>query len=166
MSGRRDPFEEMERIFDRLSRRFDEMGREFEEAVEESPLPTSPTDAPELPSAPTPAALARGTARLDIVDDGDAYVVTVDLPGFERDDVELRLRDGQLQIEGSRETVSEAGDETYVRRERSRRSVARTVALPGPVVADEASATHENGVLTVRLPKVDEDEAGRRIDVE
>jgi len=157
----------MERFFDRLGRRFDEMSREFEDAVEESPLPTSPSEAAELPSAPTPPVLSgSAAARVDVADEGDAYVVAVDLPGYESEEIDLQLRDGRLRLEATRESTAEESDATYVRRERTRQSVSRTIPLPGPVVEDEVSAAYRNGVLSVTLPKVDEEGGGRRIDVE
>lgn len=158
MSGRSNPFDEMERFFERLSDRFDEMGQQFE-----GPLP-SRGDAPmSLPG------LAGGATAVDVVDEGDAFVVVADLPGFERDDVDLQLRDDRLRLEASREhdeeTATETADGRYVRRERARQSVARTVRLPEPVAADGVSATLTNGVLRVTLPKAERDE-GHRIEVE
>jgi HSP20 family protein len=157
MSGRSNPFDEMERFFERLSERFDEMGRQFDESA----LP-SRGDAPmSLPGLPG------GETAVDVVDDGDAFVVVVDLPGFERDDVDLQLREDRLRFEASRERDEEtvSSDGRYVRRERRRQSVGRTVRLPEPVVADGVSATLTNGVLRVTLPKAERD-AGHRIEVE
>lgn len=105
-----------------------------------------------------PSELATGTILVDVEDTGEAFVVTADLPGFDREDIELNLRDDTLELSASHETAEETETATYVRRERRRSDVSRSVYLPDPVVAEETSAVHENGVLTVTLPKATPDE--------
>lgn len=146
--SRSDPFEKIERLFDRGP--FD-----VERTWRRDPR----------------------TADVDVAErDGDVVVV-VDLPGYDREHVDARVADGRLTItaertEGTRGEASEGGSpevETgrYLRRERRREPVSRTVDLPAPVVEAEASATYRRGVLTVTLPKTAEGDAdGRRIDVE
>jgi HSP20 family protein len=77
----------------------------------------------------------------------------VDLPGYDREGIDVRLSDRTLTVEAERSTDVEGSDERYVRRERTRESVSRTVHLPEAVEAGGTSATYEAGVLTVRLPK-------------
>ena len=112
-----------------------------------------------------------GTISVDVVDRDDHYEVTADLPGYERDDVELTLADGTLRIAAERadESTTEGSDDEeaqYVRRERRRTAVSRSIDLPQPIDEDDASASHKNGVLTVELPKVDPGTSGRTIDIE
>ena len=104
--------------------------------------------------------LTSGTVLVDVENRGDEFVVTADLPGFDREDIALNLRDDTLELSASRETTEETESGTFVRRERRRSDVNRSVYLPEPVVAEETSAVHENGVLTVTLPKVTPDESG------
>lgn len=90
---------------------------------------------------------------VDIVDDGDDVVVVSDLPGFDREDISVEADSHRLRLSAEVEEEEEEGDEEYYRKERSRRSLSRTVTLPVEVDASEADASYENGVLSVRLPK-------------
>jgi HSP20 family protein len=167
MSRGPDPFEDLERLVERTRREFERVEDRIEARIEAGLGDGGPP-------IPTPSRVGAGQiGRVDLADDGTAYVVTVDLPGFERDDVDVDLREQRLTIRADREDrVDEAeptdGDDArYVRRERRRRSVDRTVHLPGPVVPAEATASLHNGVLTVRLPTRDRgDPSGHEIDVE
>lgn len=118
----------------------------------------------DVQSGGLPAGMASGvgTVLVDVEDQGDEFVVTADLPGFDREDIELSLREDTLELSASRETTEETESESgsFVRRERRRSDVSRSIRLPEPVVAEETSAVHENGVLTVTLPKVTTEESG------
>ncbi|MFC6863116.1 Hsp20/alpha crystallin family protein [Halomicroarcula sp. GCM10025817] len=90
----------------------------------------------------------------DVVDEGEAFVVHADLPGFSKDDIEVQLADErQLTVSATASEDHESREGTYVQRERSRQSASRTVVLPEPVDESATSATYEDGVLTVRLTK-------------
>ncbi|MFW6318340.1 MAG: Hsp20/alpha crystallin family protein [Halorubrum sp.] len=115
----------------------------------------------------------RRMADVDIAEYDDEFVVVADLPGYEREHIDVRAADGRLTITAERDQTmrddeaaeGEAG--RYLRRERRHESVTRAVDLPSSVVETEANATYQNGVLTVTLPKVTDDaDEGHRIDVE
>jgi HSP20 family protein len=137
MSGRSNPFEDLEEMIERMSRQFEEsMG-----GAEIEGLP------------------GRGdNTSIDVADRGDEFVVTADLPGYRKADIDVTLRGDQLQIRGEREEASEEGDDEgeegrYIRKERRHESVSRSVSLPGEVDEESVSAQYRNGVLTVTLPK-------------
>ena len=141
MTGRRDPFKELDEFLERMNEQFGELGGSLESH--------------------------RGKVNVDVADHGDSIVVTADLPGYDRDDIEVRLDDETLVIDAERETIEEDEDVTYVRRERRQRSISRRVPLSAGVVAEETSASYTNGVLTVTLPKRDPELAGgKRIEIE
>lgn len=88
----------------------------------------------------------------DVIDEGDAFVVRADLPGYEADDVDVALSDARtVRITATRE--GHQTDGRYVRRERRQHTADRTVSLPEPVEGEGTSADYDAGVLTVRLPK-------------
>ena len=111
-----------------------------------------------------PLGRAMSSIPVDVRDRGDALVVTADLPGFEKDDIDVTLADRTLRIEAEQEAeTSEDGE--FIRRERRHKSASRAVRLPEAVAEDGIEATYSNGVLTVTLPKRDA-EGGTRIDIE
>ncbi len=102
---------------------------------------------------------------VDIVEHDDEFVVTVDLPGFEREDVVLNVTDHALRIEANRDMETETAEENYLRQERREKSMHRSIRLPDEVEKDEVTARMKNGVLTVTLPKIDVEEA-RTVDID
>jgi HSP20 family protein len=90
----------------------------------------------------------------DVVDEGETFVVHADLPGFQKSDIDVQLvEDRKLTVTATASEEREAHGGTYVQRERHQQSASRTVVLPEPVDEGATSATYEDGVLTVRLPK-------------
>lgn len=97
-----------------------------------------------------PAALA-----VDVADTGEEFVVVIDLPGYDREDVHVTLVDETtLAVTAERETDAVEAADRYVTRERQRHSVSRQVGLPAPVEESETTAALDDGVLTVTLPKL------------
>jgi HSP20 family protein len=84
----------------------------------------------------------------NLVEEDDAYVFVMDLPGFETDEIDLTYLDGLLQIEAT--TEIEESDETAVHRQA--RSVRESVSIPGEIAIEDIDATYHNGVLEVHLP--------------
>jgi HSP20 family protein len=92
---------------------------------------------------------------LDVTRTADALVVEAALPGIRPDDVEITVEDGTLSIRGEfREEQRDRDGETLVSEIR-RGTLARAVALPTGLEPDKATATFENGVLTLRIPKAE-----------
>jgi HSP20 family protein len=102
---------------------------------------------------------------IDLVDRDGEFVVTVDLPGFERDDVDIRVTDHTLRIEAEHEAVRDEEGERFIRHERRHKSTDRSVRLPGEVDKQGVAARMRNGVLTITLPKTEAEEA-RKIEID
>lgn len=105
-----------------------------------------------------------GRMPADVAETDGEFEVTMDLPGFEHDDIEVRITDRTMHVEAEREEQIEE-DEEYIKRERSHRSAVRTIELPAAVREGDAEASYENGVLTVTLPKASEAEEAETIPV-
>ena len=92
--------------------------------------------------------------RLDIHEQGDAYVVTTDLPGLNKDDINLSVDDGVLTIKA--ETKKESNDKKegkVIRRERHYGSYLRRLSLGNDVKQADVDAEFKDGVLTITIPK-------------
>lgn len=91
---------------------------------------------------------------VDILENGHAFKVRADVPGLCADDLEVAVSDSALTIRGcSKLSCREGGDDTYLRRECHGGSFHRTVALPEEADMSKASASFENNVLMVTIPK-------------
>ncbi|MGZ0747855.1 Hsp20/alpha crystallin family protein [Haloparvum sp. AD34] len=146
---RRDPFREIEELFDRMNRELQDIsgGLGVKPGVDAG-------------------------IKVDVAEDDEAVTVTADVPGFDREDIDVAVEDDVLTIaaeheEETEEEGEEGEEETYHRRERRRRSASRRIRLPAAVEEADATAEYANGVLTITLPKVGpEDAEGHSIDVE
>lgn len=98
---------------------------------------------------------------VDLHETADAYIVTAELPGLNRDDLDIQINNEQLTISGVRRE-RELACEQYHRIERGHGSFSRSFHLPIPVDAERITADLRDGVLTVTCPKSG-DAAARRI---
>jgi HSP20 family protein len=103
-----------------------------------------------------PAGDAASAPMLDLYDEKDEIVAKVELPGMEKNDIEVHLSDGLLTIKGEKKKEEETKRENYYRLERSMGHFSRTVELPVEVQGEKAKASFKNGVLEIRLPKSEE----------
>jgi HSP20 family protein len=96
---------------------------------------------------------------VDLFEEKDDIVVKAELPGIEKDNIEVNVADHHLTIKGEKKKEEEVKEENYYRCERSYGSFLRTIELPKDVKADKVKAAFKNGVLEVRLPKTEEAKA-------
>jgi HSP20 family protein len=100
--------------------------------------------------------LAAGSFPIDIRSDAEALVVEAALPGFSPDEVEITVEGGTLTINAESATETETSEGDYLVREMRRGKVGRVVTLPSGLEADRATASVENGVLRLRIPRAEE----------
>lgn len=92
--------------------------------------------------------------RVDIKEEDKAYKVEAELPGVDKDEISVELRDGRLTIGVERKEITNEERENYIRRERRLSSSSRTFYVDG-VKEEDVKAKFENGILTIILPKAD-----------
>ena len=92
--------------------------------------------------------------RTDIKEHDDNYVISVDLPGYDKENIKVDITDGYLTV--SAKTDSENNEDEkgkYVRRERYAGSMSRSFYVGEHVTAEQVHPKYENGILTFEIPK-------------
>lgn len=84
-----------------------------------------------------------------------AYEINMELPGVKADDIDIAVDDGQLTIRGEKRAQHEEKGRTYYFSEREYGAFQRSFRLPADADAEQVEAEFLNGVLTVRIPKVE-----------
>jgi len=102
------------------------------------------------------AATTAWAPALDISERKDAYLVTVELPGVEADDLQITLEDGLLTIQGERHFAHDSSEQQFHRIERRYGAFRRSITLPAQVMAEQIEAMVDNGVLQILVPKMEE----------
>jgi len=142
-----NPFDELERLMERMQENFDQAARWWE-------------------TEPMPELSGTRSVQVDLEDRENELVLTADLPGFETEDVDVSVTDRTLRLEAEHAEEAEETAGEYVRRERRRMSVSRSVTLPDAVDPEEIAASYKNGVLTVTMPKQEPRAEATRIEIE
>lgn len=96
-----------------------------------------------------------GGPRVDVVDHDGEVIVRAEVPGISKEDLDVSLSDDSVTIRGSfrQEDSDEQG--TYFRREASHGEFSRTLTLPSTVDADTADASLKDGILELKLQKME-----------
>jgi HSP20 family protein len=90
---------------------------------------------------------------VDIREEEQRFVLCADIPGVDRENVDVTLENGVLTIKGERHAESEESGEGFHRRERVHGTFLRQFSLPDTVNADSINATVKDGVLEIEIPK-------------
>jgi HSP20 family protein len=90
---------------------------------------------------------------VDIVETDDRYELTAELPGLDPEQIDVKLADGRLTIQGEKKEEKEEKKEGYYLSERRFGSFQRSFAVPEGIDPDKVSADFANGVLKITLPK-------------
>ncbi len=94
--------------------------------------------------------------KVDIEESDTGYTIRADLPGLDKKDVAITVENGTLRIEGEKKEENKKEEGRYYHLERSYGKFSRTFALPENMDAQKISATMNNGVLVLTLPKGEE----------
>lgn len=130
-----DWFQEMDRWFDELRTEF---GTKFGG-------PLAPFGREDGRSVRTPL--------VDLADTGREYILTAELPGVKKEDLDLQVTPEGIDLAAQTSREREENGKDYAYRERSYESFRRRLAFPEEVLADKVEAKLKDGVLEVRLPK-------------
>jgi HSP20 family protein len=135
-----------------LSSLQNEMNRLFNTAFD---TPTTPGNG---------ATVRRWVPAMDLVETAEDFVLRADLPGLKQDDVKIELEDSTLTVSGERKSEKTDKHEGYYRVERAFGSFSRSLTLPKGTDADAVTASFDNGVLEIHIPKP-EQRKPRRIEI-
>ena len=105
---------------------------------------------------------------IDLNETEQAYLVRCDLPGLDKDKINITVQNNSMTLQGIRENQNETKDEKsgHYAQERSYGSFARSISLPGPVDESRINAEYKNGVLTVTLPKAGETKTTKKVAIQ
>ena len=135
-----NPWREMPTMHNRLNRFFDDpffrIGR-----MDEDPNP------------------GMWNPAVDLYEKDDHFVIKAELPGVDKEDIRVDLKDRVLTLSGERSYDNEVKEENYYRKERSYGKFQRAFALPADVDSDKITAEFKDGVLQVEVPKPEEKKA-------
>lgn len=133
-----DPFKNMVTLQDRINRLF------------EDAFPRATADEEDI-------AACAWRPMVDIFEEDEGIVMQVDLPGVRKEDVSVEVKNNLLVIQGQRQSDSGVSDDRYFRRERSCGTFQRSFSLRTPIAPESIKAAFKNGVLTIRIPKPEEE---------
>ncbi len=90
---------------------------------------------------------------VDVEDMGKEFRVIADLPGFSKEEVNIEVSEDSILIHAKKTSTEEEKNKNYIRRERASQTFYRRIELPEKVMADDAKASLNNGILEIMLPK-------------
>ena len=130
----RSGFEELDKVFDNFK-------KDFEHVL-----------APSFVAKPLHDMLGSSTS-CDLVDEGDRFVVTADMPRVKKEEINLDVGDDYIDISAEHKESEEEKKKKYIRKEHREISIHRRMTLPDRVKPADVKAKLINGVLTVDIPK-------------
>lgn len=114
---------------------------------------------------PSPRSLTRGTFKIDVQENDNEYVVEAELPGVNKDEVNIEMNDGRLSISIQREEIKDEENKNYVHKERRYSSMSRSIYLD-EAKSEGIKASLENGVLNIIVPKETKPNNSIKIDID
>ena len=97
-------------------------------------------------------AMEAGTFKVDIEDREDAYVIVAEVPGVEKDEIDITLEEGKLRVAVEKVEKEEEKEKNYIHRERRVRSMSRTMYFKD-IDEENLEASLEQGILEIKVPK-------------
>lgn len=107
----------------------------------------------------------RSSVPVDIKEEDGKVVLTADLPGVQKDNINLKADEDSVEISAESSTEVKEENEKYLRKERSSRSFRRVISWPTSIDSETIKAEYEDGVLRVEAEKKDSS-GGNSIEIE
>jgi len=127
--------------------------------VELAKLRTEPPSLKVSTEKPKATKDEEGTLTVDVFEEGDYIVVQSTVAGVKEDDLEINITNESVTIRGERERKEEVKEKDYFYQELFWGSFSRSIILPQEVDPDNSTATMKNGILTVKMPKMERSRA-------
>ena len=96
--------------------------------------------------------------KTDIRENENSYIIDVDLPGFDKENIKIDVTDGYLNINASVNNEEKEEKENYLRKERFSGECSRSFYIGDEVKTEDIKANFRNGILTLNVPKVKEED--------
>jgi HSP20 family protein len=100
--------------------------------------------------------MGRWNPAVDLYEKDDHFVIKAELPGVDKKDISIDLKDRVLTLSGERSHENEVKEENYFRKERSYGKFQRAFTLPADVDSDRIKAEFKDGLLQIEIPKPEE----------
>jgi HSP20 family protein len=133
-----DIWSEMDSMFDRFRTDFDELFWPWREGTK-----------------PFTTMIEKRTPPMDIADFGDHYIMHLEMPGIPKDHINIEVTSNTIEISATHDESEEHKNKNWLRRERSCMSYYRALELPEDLRTENVDAELRDGILTVKLPKVE-----------
>ena len=105
-----------------------------------------------------------GGAQVNIINQEDAFLVELSVPGYSKEEISINLEQQTLNISAG-ERKSEADDSKYLRREFSLNGISRSFNIPKSVDTEKISADFRDGILRITLPRKQEERIRKEISI-
>ncbi|MDD4088362.1 MAG: Hsp20/alpha crystallin family protein [Tissierellia bacterium] len=116
-------------------------------------------------SWPSRRSFARDTFKIDVQENDSDYLIEAELPGVDREEVNIDMNEGRMTISVQREENINEENKNYVHKERRFSSMSRSLYLDG-AKSTGIKAKLENGVLNIKVPKENKPDSSVKIDIE
>ncbi|MFZ2455910.1 MAG: Hsp20/alpha crystallin family protein [Candidatus Altiarchaeia archaeon] len=138
----KDPFEDIKRMQEEIDESSDAFfGRGMRRPM--LPAETEKRDTYLAPREPL----------MDLVDEKDQYKVIIEVPGINKEDIDISVTEDSVTVKTETKTGQEKEEKGYYYQERRYESFQKSFSLPGEVLPDSASAEYKNGVLEIKMKK-------------
>ncbi len=97
--------------------------------------------------------------KTDIRENDNKYIIDMDLPGYEKENISLEISDGYLNVHATTSSTEDEEDKKYIRKERFYGECSRSFYVGDNITEEDIKANFKNGTLSIEVPKKDPKES-------